>query len=159
MIPVDIRHGRSAIDLYRYFVSLKPRNKQGELKDLRDQVLDAGTPTSTIKAIKLLPEVCARLREWNGQRLLFENMSGQAGAADMHYQDRLRDVVIHLITPVLSKVGALGGTLGTALESRKTMKRITTGEHLVELTWSKMMDESVTYGEENATPHTVSPPT
>ena len=43
-IPMDIRSGRSAIALYRYFVSLKPRNQQGELKGLRDHVVEGSCP-------------------------------------------------------------------------------------------------------------------
>ena len=44
VLDKNLRHGNSAIDVYRYFVSLKPCNPHGELKDLRDQVLDAGHP-------------------------------------------------------------------------------------------------------------------
>ena len=49
-IPVDIRQHRSSIDLFRYFVSLKPRNQQGELKALRDQVMNAGHPDGGAEA-------------------------------------------------------------------------------------------------------------
>ncbi len=43
-IPPDIKDGRSTIALYRYCISLKPRNPQGELRVLRDRVMHAALP-------------------------------------------------------------------------------------------------------------------
>ena len=63
-------------------------------------------------------------------------------------------MLLRVLAPVLSKMGSLGGTLGMALESRKTMKRIQTGDTHAELTWQELMEESMDYGETNATQHT-----
>ena len=72
-------------------------------------------------------------------------MSGGPASDDPHYKARLRDVLLRVLTSVLSKMGSLGGTLGMALESRKTMKRIQTGDTHAELTWQELMEESMDY--------------
>ena len=123
------------IAIYRYFVSLKPRNQQGEMKELRDQVMDAGQPNSVMKALTNLQHLCELLRTWDRKRIQYEVMSGGPASDDPHYKARLRDVLLRVLGPVLSKMGSLGGTLGMALESRKTMKRIQTGDTHAELTW------------------------
>ena len=152
-IPMDIRSGRSAIALYRYFVSLKPRNQQGELKVLRDQVMHAGLPDAALKSIKQISQICDQLREWDRKRIQLETMSGEQASVEQLYQAGLRDATLRLVMPVLTKVGLMGGTLGTALESRKTMKRIQMHDSNAELTWREIMEESLDYGEENATPY------
>ena len=108
----NLRHGNSAIDVYRYFVSLKPCNPHGELKDLRDQVLDAGHSHSTLKAIADPSQMSETLRTWDRKRIQYESMSDGSASADIHYQARLRDVLLQLIQPVLhvSRLSSLGGT-------------------------------------------------
>ena len=152
-IPMDIRSGRSAIVLYRYFVSLKPRNQQGELKVLRDQVMHAGLPDAALKSIKQISQLCDQLREWDRKRIQLETMSGEQASAEQLSQAGLRDAILRLVMPVLTKVGLMGGTLGTSLESRKTMKRIEMQDSNAELTWREIMEGSLDYGEENATPY------
>jgi hypothetical protein len=82
----NLRRGNSAIDVYRYFVSLKPCNPHGELKDLRDQVLDAGHPHSTLKAITDPSQMSEILRTWDRNRIQYESMSDGPASADLHYQ-------------------------------------------------------------------------
>ena len=149
-IPMDIRSGRSAIALYRYFVSLKPRNQQGELKGLRDQVMHAGLPEAALKSIKQISQIGEQLREWDRKRIQLETMSGEQASAEQLSQAGLRDAILRLVMPVLTKVGLMGGTLGTSLESRKTMKRIEMQDSNAELTWREIMEGSIDYGEENA---------
>ena len=145
----NLKHGNSAIDVYRYLVSLKPCNPHGELKDLRDQVLDAGQSHSTLKAIKDPSQMSEILRTWDRKRIQYESMSAGPASADLHYQARLRDVLYRLLQPVLSKVGSLGGTLGMALESKKTLKRVTSQNAQAELTWREIIEASMDYGAEN----------
>jgi hypothetical protein len=75
-IPLDLRTGQSAIALYRYIVSLNPGNPQGELKALRERVLQAGLSDGPLKPIKQLAHLCAQLREWDRHRIQLEAMSG-----------------------------------------------------------------------------------
>ena len=98
VLDKNLRHGNSAIDVYRYFVSLKPCNPHGELKDLRDQVLDAGHPHSTLKAITDPSQMSEILRTWDRKRIQYESMSDGPASADLHYQARLRDVLYQLFS-------------------------------------------------------------
>ena len=134
---------------------MKPRNQQGELKGLRDQVMHAGLPEAALKSIKQISQIGDQLREWDRKRIQLETMSGEQASAEQLSQAGLRDAILRLVLPVLTtcKVGLMGGTLGTSLESRKTMKRIEMQDSNAELTWREIMEGSLDYCEENATPY------
>ena len=67
----------------------------------------------------------------------------------MTLQVCIRDVLYQLLQPVLSKLGSLRGTLGMALESKKTLKRVTSQNAQAELTWREIIEASMDYGAEN----------
>ena len=52
IIPKGILESCSAIELFRFFVSLKPLNPTAVLKELRDRVMDAGTPGAEIQPVR-----------------------------------------------------------------------------------------------------------
>ena len=87
-----------------------------------------------------------------GSAIAVPSLSDGLASADTHYQSRLRDVLLRMLKPVLSTLGSLGGTLGMALESRKTLKRMAAQNVQAELTWREIMEASLHYGAENEFP-------
>ena len=152
IIPKGILESCSAIELFRFFVSLKPLNPTAVLKELRDRVLDAGTPGAEIQPVRDLKYLVDTMRILSRAITHYESRSGTS-ASEPTYAARLTDVMIRLYAPIASKPGSKGGTLSQALSSRSTLKQMQ--ENTDQLTWREMMDTCIRFGEENSTPQLV----
>jgi len=146
-IPPGIIVAESAIELFQFFVSLRPRNNQAELKALRNTVMDAGLPDSEIKPVRDLRHMCDTLRTLSRAIGEYENRS-QTEATETTYAARLIDVLGRIYAPVASKPGSTGGTLSQALSSRCTLKQVR--EPDAQLNWREIMETCIRFADENA---------
>ena len=151
-IPVDIKDSCSVIELFQFFVSLKPRNPKEELKGLRDKVMDAGTADAEIKPVRDIKYLVDTMRILSRAITHYESRSGTT-ATEHTYAARLIDVMVRIYAPISSKPGSKGGTLSQALSSRSILKQMQEKDD--QLTWKEIMDTCIRFGEENAGQHTV----